>query len=222
MLSLLRSQEIFNPKEYNYPITIIGAGAIGSRVFAHLFELGLTNITVYDDDIVENHNLNNQNFSLTDVGNNKVHGLYDWATRKAGIRELPGTFHFFARRVTPDTEISGTVFLLVDSLETRAYLFKSWSENYAIPRVIDVRMSASHGNVFCVSPHTDADAYLATIGSDEDAEVSACGSPYSVSPTAGFLSSLAVWQYINAVKDDSAEKRINVYLNPLVVTPASL
>lgn len=221
MLSLLRSQEIFNPREHGTPVTIIGAGAIGSRVFAHLFELGLSDITVYDDDIVEAHNCNNQQFFASQVGSLKTEALSEWAECKADA-QLPLTYHFVPERVTPATEVKGTVFLLVDSLETRRELFASFKGNYHIPRVIDVRMAASHGSVYCVSPHSDQDAYLATLGSDDEAEVSACGSPFSVSPTAGFLSSLAVWQYINAVKDNSAEPRIDVFLNPLIVTPKSL
>ena len=35
------------------PITIIGAGATGSRVFEALVNLGMTNIAVFDDDKIE-------------------------------------------------------------------------------------------------------------------------------------------------------------------------
>jgi hypothetical protein len=77
--------------------------------------------------------------------------------------------------------------------------------------------------VFTFSPIMDIDAYLSTIGSDEEAEVSACGSPFSVSPTAAILSNLAVWQYINdKTNPEARDKRVNVFLKPLTISTGNL
>ena len=223
MLSLIRHQEIFNPHNNDQGITIIGAGAIGSRVFATLVELGLHNITVYDPDIVEAHNLANQTyFADNDIGNQKCLGLYNWATRKLGTHTLPFTFK--SELVTPSTELKGTVFLLVDSLETRRQLAQSFHGNTNIPRVIDCRMAATHGHVFTFSPHTQLQAYLdRTTANDDEAEVSACGSPFSVSPTAAIIANLAVWQFILAKTDPPAvDSVINIYLHPLIIATEKL
>jgi hypothetical protein len=84
-------------------------------------------------------------------------------------------------------------------------------------------MAAAHGSVFCFSPHTQLEKYLETLGSDEDAEVSACGSPYSVGPTANILANMAVWQYINVKTNPAAvEERVNVFLRPLITTTSLL
>lgn len=214
-LSTLRHYEIFDPKSNDSGITIIGAGAIGSRVFATLVELGLTKITVYDPDIVEEHNLANQLFTKNDVGNFKVDGLYNWARGKLGHNPL---CNLWSTAVTPHLQLDGTVFLLVDSLETRRELATSFKDNLDIPRVIDVRMAATHGNIYVFSPHSHLDQYLATLGADEDAEVSACGSPYSVAPTAAIMANMAVWQFIHAkTNPEAADEIVDVFLKPFVV-----
>lgn len=225
MLSLIRHQEIFNPSQNDQGVTIIGAGAVGSRVFSTLVELGLHNITVYDPDIVESHNLANQLFFHNDIGKHKVTGLCDWAQRKLGNTELP--FKFKAELVTPEiahNELRGTIFLLVDSLETRRQLAKAIHGNLNVPRVIDVRMAATHGNIITFSPHSQLQAYLGrTLGSDEDAEVSACGSPFSVAPTAALLANLAVWQFIHVKTNPYAhDPVVNVHFQPFVVSTKEL
>jgi molybdopterin/thiamine biosynthesis adenylyltransferase len=220
-LSTLRHFEIFNPKENDTGVTIIGAGAIGSRVFATLVELGLNKITVYDPDIVEAHNLANQLFATSDIGNAKVDGLYTWAQNKLGHN--PDTMSFWFKSVNRETSIKGTVFLLVDSLETRRELATSFKNNLNIPRVIDVRMAATHGNIYTFSPHSQLDKYLATLGEDEHAEVSACGSPYSVAPTAAIMANMAVWQFIHAkTNPEAGDEIVDVYLKPFIVVTRKL
>ncbi len=52
-LSTIRHNEVFPAHKHNDHIDLIGAGAIGSRVWAALVELGLTDMSVYDFDDVE-------------------------------------------------------------------------------------------------------------------------------------------------------------------------
>ncbi len=56
-------------------IMIIGAGGIGSYLIPFLNRVGLYDITVYDDDNVEEKNLTYQNYSEDDVGTKKVSSL---------------------------------------------------------------------------------------------------------------------------------------------------
>ena len=220
-LSLLRHQEIFDPVANDTGITIIGAGAIGSRVFATLVEFGLKKITVFDHDIVEEHNLANQLFIKEDVGDYKVKGLANWAERKLSF--LYESFNFYRQFVTPETNLSGTIFLLVDTLKTRGELVSAMYENTNIHRVIDVRMAATHGNIYTFSPHNKQQQYLGTLGNDEDAEVSACGSPFSVSPTAAVMANLAVWQFIHAKTNiEACDEVVDVFLKPFVLNTRKL
>jgi len=223
MISTIRHKEIFDAQVNDHGITIIGAGAIGSRVFATLVELGLKNIEVYDPDIVEAHNLANQLYRYDDIGQFKVNGLVYWAQEKLGVNSLPNSMNFYSDYFDANTPAHSTVFLLVDSLQSRHDIVVALSNRNNVVRVIDVRMAATHGNVFTFSPIMDIDAYLSTIGSDEEAEVSACGSPFSVSPTAAILSNLAVWQYINdKTNPEARDKRVNVFLKPLTISTGNL
>jgi len=223
MISTIRHQEIFDAQANDHGITSIGAGAIGSRVFATLVELGLKNIEVYDPDIVEEHNLANQLYRHDDIGRFKVNGLVHWTQEKLGVDELPSKMNFYADYFDSSTPARSTVFLLVDSLQVRHDIAVALSNRNTVVRVIDVRMAATHGNVFTFSPIMDIDAYLATLGSDEEAEVSACGSPFSVSPTAAVLANMAVWQYINdKTNPEARDKRVNVFLKPLTVATGKL
>lgn len=219
MLSTIRHHEIFNPQENDTRIDIVGAGAIGSRVFASLAELGLTNINTYDFDTVEPHNIANQIFNHSDIGSLKVDGLRRWYQNKLGTNP-PTTMHFVNEYVDKNTPLAGTVFLLVDSMEQRKAIFNHClANNPNIYRVIDVRMAATHGNVFMFHPHSDeADRWADSLIDDNDAEVSACGSPFSVGPTAAILANIAVWQYIHAKTNvEAVDPIINIFLKPLAI-----
>lgn len=54
---------------------IVGAGAIGSFLTMTLAKMGARNITVYDDDSIEDHNVSNQLYPVRYVGTSKVEAL---------------------------------------------------------------------------------------------------------------------------------------------------
>jgi hypothetical protein len=227
-IDTLRHYELVNPRDYDNGITVIGAGAVGSRVFSHLIEFGFENITVYDPDIVESHNIANQLYGNSDIGQPKVEALRRWTSWKLGIRDnspnFPRTLHFVQDYVTPETPIQGYVFLLVDSLEERGKLATAMGNNISVPRIIDVRMAAMHLNVFVFSPHTMLRSYLETLGNDEDAEVSSCGSPFSVTTTAAAAASLAVSSFVHCVQhnDAAVSNRLDLYLGPYTLGTSKL
>ena len=51
-LDIRRHMELFNPEKFTLPVHIIGAGATGSWLALSLAKLGITNITVWDFDVV--------------------------------------------------------------------------------------------------------------------------------------------------------------------------
>lgn len=231
MLSSIRHDDIF-PKSDHLPVHLIGLGAVGSRVAATLIELGVEPITAYDFDAVESHNLANQLYTAGDVGSSKIVALRRWAERKVG-----GTYpiELIHSKVTPEqfASMTGIVFLMVDSLASRRAMAEALRDAPNPPSlVIDTRMSAAHGNVFTFDV-SKLDRYLATLGSDDDAEVSGCGSPYSVAPTAAIIANLAVWTYIHACQfilsptytlgaSPTYDERLDVYLKPVNIGIRSL
>ena len=75
----LRQLDIAHPKKLQPPITIIGAGAIGSSLTLILAKMGCQNLTLYDQDKIEPQNLACQFFSSRDLGREKVGGVKDLA-----------------------------------------------------------------------------------------------------------------------------------------------
>ena len=225
-ISTIRHDEIFDVKKNNPKITIIGAGAIGSRVFASLVELGLTKIKVIDFDSVEPHNLSNQIFGAEDVGKKKVMACHDWYKFKTGYAP-PDTMEFIdAKLPAENVEVEGTVFLLTDSMQSRREIFDSCiASKDGIFRVIEVRMAATHGNIHVFTPALEDEvrAWINTLIDDDLAEVSACGAAISVGTTASILSNTAVWQFIHARTDQAAlDTAVDIYLKPMCLTTRSL
>ena len=57
----LRQLDIADPTQFkDRPVTVVGAGGIGAATVVAFAKTGFENITVYDFDSVEDHNLPNQ------------------------------------------------------------------------------------------------------------------------------------------------------------------
>lgn len=225
MISTIRHQDLFNARDANdLAVSVIGCGAIGSRVFESLVQLGLTNLHCYDPDIVEAHNIANQAFNAADIGNAKTEACRRIFGDKTGIgpmsmRNLPARFNC-AYVQECNALPPGIVFLCVDSFDARRSIWdQRLRDNHDIFRVFDTRMASTHGNVLAFTPSvsSEADKWLATLGSDDpdQSELSACGSAMSVGPTAAIIANIAVWEYMNFMENRLAcSNRVNVFLKP--------
>ena len=76
-MDLSKSYEYFQPEKVDSRIHIVGCGSVGATIAENLIRLGLTNITLWDMDVVSPHNLANQIFRQQDIGRPKVEALYD-------------------------------------------------------------------------------------------------------------------------------------------------
>ncbi len=216
MINTARHVEVFNPLLYQHPIHIIGAGATGSRLFASLVELGFDDITVYDDDIVENHNLANQLFVMDDIDKLKVDGLDRWVQQKLG-EGLKNGVYVPHRLPNKNFQLEGTVFLLTDTMTSRREIFDHClKDNLMVERVIETRMASSFGNIYSFDPNIVGDQWLSTLIDDDEAEVSTCGSSISVGATASIIANQAVWQFMLSLTDPEAHDDIvDIFLQPL-------
>jgi len=219
-ISLIRHQEIFNPVHHQLPVSIIGAGATGSRVFEALIKLGVDDLTVYDFDTVEPHNLANQLYGQHHVGIPKVQALAEWYTSYIE-EQIPDSIRFINRRV-PDAQapLKGVVFLLTDTMESRREIFNAELDmNPEIMYVIETRMASSYGNILSFNPNNplEGERWLATLIDDDEAEVSACGASISVGPTASVIANWAVWQYILLCRGEPLDARLNLNLQVAVL-----
>lgn len=222
-ISIRRHQPIFDPSKFPYDIHIIGCGATGSRIYMALVELGCMRIHCYDFDVVEPHNLANQAFLHEHIGQQKVEGCRDLYTKKIG-NPPPATMHYHDMKVSKDTltrgDLSGTVFLLVDTVEARKDIYNTLiKDNLMIDHVIETRMASTHGNVFSFDPSDveESKKWYDSLPTDDTRELSACGQPISVGTTASVIANLAVWRYMLLHSNPAgADKRLDIYLKPFM------
>lgn len=135
-LDLNKSLEYFNPAQVLGRIHIIGCGSVGSAVAYLLVRMGVENITLYDDDIIEPHNLGNQMFTQHRMGMNKAIAL------KEILCEINPAA---ADKITAKPEkyvgqpLSGYVFLCVDDISVRKMICERNRYNINIEMILDVR-----------------------------------------------------------------------------------
>jgi len=223
-LNLSRHLSVFNPLDHPAPVHIIGAGATGSRLWLALIELGITNISIYDFDNVESHNLANQIYLNKHIGMPKVYALRDYYTLKTGVTP-PDSMNFVNDKITSSwrNEFDGSVFILTDTMSSRREIFETFcAANPFIHRVFETRMASTHGNVNTVNPndYTDSLAWIdSLVDDDAPGETSACGASISVGTTASVIANLAVWQFILSCTDPvGVDPNIELFLKPLIIS----
>lgn len=201
-----RQSNIIRPNDIgNKTIAVIGAGATGSYVALMLAQMGWGDktenkgqIRVFDGDVVKEHNLANQAYDMTHIGMKKVDALKDLILRKCDIE-----IKTFDDMVTPETgpkylnDIRSTyVFLLTDTMKSRREIFDACLlYAFDVDLVIETRMGLDKGRIYSFNPNigSQVEAWKKTLYSDDEAEVSLCGTSASVVPTVMNLASRAVW-----------------------------
>ena len=170
------------PRLASIPITIIGAGAVGSFTVLALAKSGAERITVYDDDSVEAHNLPNQWFRLADTGRLKVEALQELVRDMTGVRIEAVPERFMGQRASEVTVCA------VDSMDMRMEL---WRHLHPRPQLyIDARMGAEVGKVHCVGPF--GSWYEDTLYPSSEAHKAPCtarATMYCASGLAAFIAS---------------------------------
>lgn len=194
-LDVRRHMDLFNPYNFDKKVHVIGAGATGSWLVLELAKLGITNIVVYDFDVVEEHNIPNQIFGIQHVGMPKVEAL------AAIVKEYTGTeIEIKNEKFVGGQRLDGYVFLMVDSMAARKEIWEqSVKYKSSVELMVEPRMGLDETRVYNVLPmevskHANYDACWYP---DEEAVVSACGSSQSVITGALLTASFCARQLIN-------------------------
>lgn len=162
---LIRQSDLLPSTKLAVKINIIGAGAIGSHTAMALARMGLGNITVYDYDVVDEMNMNNQGYDIADIGRPKVEVL------KEKIKKAIG-FDINIRKEAYDKQtLTGIVISCVDSMTSREAI---WKGAVTADFFIDGRMGAEYARLFVMHPVLDARTYPKTITPDEEAVREPC------------------------------------------------
>ncbi len=183
----LRQLDIVKPEELNIPITIIGAGATGSAITLNLAMMGCRDISVYDGDKLEEHNIPNQICIKSMIGQDKVRSLRVISQVHTGTEIHIGNWN----RRSIGKYRKGIVIFCVDTMKTRQKLWKTVHDG--IDLLIDPRMGAEVGHIHVVYPKlkSSRDVYETTLADDaEPLPCSARSIIYAPSILAGFVASI--------------------------------
>jgi hypothetical protein len=218
-LNISRHHELFDPYEFHQKVHIIGAGATGSWLALALAKLGITDITVYDFDKVEEHNVPNQAFGINHIGMPKVGALNDMLQEQVNLKE-PIKANNTKYTNQP---LSGIVFLMVDSMSERKRIWQDCIKYQTqIKLMVEPRMGLDMTRIYVVNPVdvTQIEKYEATLYDDDVAEVSACGTSMSVITTAMATASWCARQLISWHNNDEIDNQILIdyKYNNLVTT----
>jgi len=152
------------------PITVIGAGAVGSFTTLTLAKMGFSNLTVYDDDVVDSHNLPNQMYRLEDLDRLKVTALADLVRSFEGIeiRTIPNRFD--------GGRLTGIVIGAVDSMASRQVIWSAVRYDPAVRLFIDARMGGLVSIVRPVRPTNPCGVrrYETSLHADDEAIQESC------------------------------------------------
>lgn len=130
-------------------VTLIGAGGTGSHLLDGLAQLDRTIrllghnglfVTVYDDDVVEPHNIGRQAFGFNDLGENKAHALIARVNRMWHTRWIASS-----NRFNPPDESAGMlgniILTAVDHNATRNRIHELFRSGFSRP---DLEVQQEH------------------------------------------------------------------------------
>lgn len=165
--------EFFDPDEWSWPVHIVGMGGIGSAVFLPLLKLGVPEVHLWDDDHVELHNIPAQLiYRRSDVGLPKVVAAKQFAERQ----EYDTQVIVHEERVSESTKLKGVVIGAVDSMQSRAEIWRAVRFNAFVPLYLDGRIGGEEFNLLTLNPSSGDDvSFYEDKWSFDDAQVAPLG-----------------------------------------------
>lgn len=211
-MNLNKCYDFFQPEKVRERIHIIGCGSVGSTIAENLVRCGLTNISLWDFDTVEDKNIANQMYGDSDIGKNKAVALKSILAKINPEAESLIEVHEDGWN---GKTLSGYVFMAVDSMEVRRKIVNKHLNNEYVKAVFDFRTllesaqsyAADWGdfeqkqNLLNSMQFSDDEAY-------EETPTSACGETLGVVTTVRLICALGVNNFINFVKDKKIKKFI--------------
>ncbi len=170
-MRFLRQQDVVDAEKLaNLQVTLIGLGSIGSVTGLYLCKMGVCNLTCFDSDIVDVHNVSNQAYGMSDVGLLKADAFSVLVENQTGL--LPNTIcnQYDGR------QLSGIVISAVDSMKSRETIWKGIRDQAGVRLYIDARMGLETLIVHTVRPQIREDRvrYSQTIVPDGQAYQEPC------------------------------------------------
>jgi len=209
-LNLAKSAEFFDPEKCTDKINIIGCGSVGSTVAELLARFGLTNVNLYDFDVVEEHNLANQMFTTQNLYKPKIEGVFDrWTSINSAAAK---TIKLYGDGWN-DHKLSGYVFLCVDNIDLRRKIVEQNKFNMNIKAMFDFRTALTDAQHYAAdwSKSEDIDFLLDQMDfshaeAEKNVPISACKVSLCVMPTVWSVAMAGVVNFVNFVKENKLER----------------
>lgn len=203
-MDLNKSRDFFDPRKVKKMIHIIGCGSIGSNVAELLVRYGIKNITLWDMDIVEKHNIANQIYTEEDVNTLKTKALYKYLCKINP--EIKDTIRL--KTEYKGETIGGYIFMCVDSVEIRNMIVDKNYKNTNIEAMFDFRTTLLEGQCYYADWHNkkDKESLKNSLNfTHEEAKkntpVSACGFELSVAPVVKACAINGVTNFTNMINE---------------------
>lgn len=211
-MNLSKSYDFFKPEKHKHRIHIIGCGSVGSTVAENLVRCGVTNLSLYDFDTVEAHNLANQMFREEHIGQPKVEAVAKMLEEinpsvKNSIKLYPKGWE--------NEMLSGYIFLCVDNMEVRQTITKKHMQNLNVKAMFDFRtrlLDAQHYAADWLDHKMKQDFLNSMNFTQEEAleetPTSACGTTLSVAPTIRIICGYGVANFMNFWNEKPLKKLV--------------
>ncbi len=144
-LNFSQQQNLFNPKTAR-AVHVIGAGSVGSLVVNQLARIGASEITVWDDDSVDSHNVGPSLYGQGDVGYFKVERLRRIIERDTGVRIT------VMQQKYAGEPLRGSVIACVDTMEARKCIWAAVRKKLFVDILVDTRTAKRFVQVFATRP----------------------------------------------------------------------
>jgi len=181
-----RQLDLIDPaKLAEMSIHIIGCGGIGSATALYAAKMGAQNLTVWDFDMFEIHNLPNQMCRIEDLNHNKAEAVANMIKdfEDIEVESVPEKFN-------GDIEPNSVVIMAVDSMKARKEIWGMLKKSMA-SIIIDGRMGLTALNVYSIIPTNklQVDFYEKTLWDDKEVSEVPCTAKATIF-TAGTIASL--------------------------------
>lgn len=199
---------LIDAEEVNIPINVIGCGALGSWLVLFLLKMGFKNITVYDFDSIEEHNIPNQCFSEKQVGMAKVNAME--ALCRMFNKDAQERVKFVNQKITLREvwDMEGIILCAVDSMRVRKEIYMNSIKRKDCDLFIEARLSIWGAYVYTLTQNTIFEKYEETLYDDEEAEVSPCGVSQTALPSAVNAASIMIMQMIEWLNGEEPVSKI--------------
>ena len=192
--------------------TVIGVGAIGRQVALQLAALGIRNLQLIDFDNVEATNITTQGYYTNDLGAPKV-----LATAQV-IRQIDPTVkvELLPDRFRPRYEVGDAVFCCVDSIATRAAIWRAVHRSCSF--WTDGRMLGEVLRILTATENTGRDHYPTTLFQPEEAQPGRCTARSTIY-TANLAAGLMLHQFTRWLREVPVDPdlTLNLLAGELVV-----